>query len=226
MRTVVIKNNTSEVKTWLRTFQPGEEYILPTDNTILFKYSVLESLLIDIANGEALIGNGDIFYTSVNDQLNYLKGNLPQEVNISSAPPFSSKIIDNKKIFRRKHGFSFVVPANSNNSLYLTVPYNEVLINEVELTNCVQGDSIDFFVYDSVNGLYQQSLGVPAGSVNSDLMLNQFGFGVYLPQGFYRDRSEYDAKLFGTMRVKITYYNNNSVENTVLGNIIYHELVS
>jgi hypothetical protein len=78
-RTVVIKNNTQSEQNWLRTFAPGEEYTVPTDNSLIQKYSVLESVLVAIANGDASIGNGTEFFSSVSDQLNWLK-------NIDSSP--------------------------------------------------------------------------------------------------------------------------------------------
>jgi hypothetical protein len=74
MKTIVIRNNTDQEQIWLRTFLANEEYEIPSDNTLPFRYANLESLLSAISNGNASIGNGDIFYTSVNDQLNYLKG--------------------------------------------------------------------------------------------------------------------------------------------------------
>lgn len=74
MRTVVIRNNTTEEKIWLKTFIANEEYIVPVDNGLVFKYSNLEVLLLAISSGDASIGDGSVFFSSVNDQLNHLKG--------------------------------------------------------------------------------------------------------------------------------------------------------
>jgi hypothetical protein len=73
-RTVVLKNNTQSEQNWLRTFAPGEEYTIPTDNSLIQKYSVLEAVLIAVANGDASIGNGTEFFSTVSAQLNWLKG--------------------------------------------------------------------------------------------------------------------------------------------------------
>lgn len=74
MQTVVIRNNTASEQIWLKTFLANEEYTIPVDNGLVFKYSNLEVLLSAIASGDASIGNGSTFFTSINDQLNYLKG--------------------------------------------------------------------------------------------------------------------------------------------------------
>jgi hypothetical protein len=66
--------------------------------------------------------------------------------------------------------------------------------------------------------------GVPPGSEVPSAPLNQFGFGVELPEGFYRDSSEYDADLIKDMEVRITAYNNSGVPVTLRGNIVYHEI--
>jgi hypothetical protein len=81
MRTLVIRNNTSEEKIWLKTFTANEEYTVPSDNSLAIKYSVLDSLLIAISNGEASIGNGVQFFTTVNEQINWLKNedNTPKD---------------------------------------------------------------------------------------------------------------------------------------------------
>ena len=74
MRTITIRNNTSDEKIWLKTFVANEEYLIPQDNTLGFKYSTLPILLTAIATGEASIGDGSSFFTDVNQQINHLKG--------------------------------------------------------------------------------------------------------------------------------------------------------
>lgn len=74
MKTVIIRNNTNQEQIWLKTFTANEEYSIPSDNALVFKYSNLESLILAISNGDASIGDGDVFFSTVNEQLNYLKG--------------------------------------------------------------------------------------------------------------------------------------------------------
>lgn len=74
MKTIIIKNNTQTEQNWLRTFASGEEYSIPTDNALVFKYSNLNTLLTAIAAGDASIGDGEVFFSTVSEQINYLKG--------------------------------------------------------------------------------------------------------------------------------------------------------
>lgn len=206
---------------WVLT--PGQEITLTEDDIIKWRSSC--KVMDDITNNILQIGDDTQYFTAHGTQIAHLSKVEVLKVE-SKNETFSSKTTpDGKKIFRRKHGFEIAIDANSNTELILTVPYASVKINEVELCNCTAGDAVDFKVFDTVDGLYQQLLGVPAGSVNPDLMLNQFGFGVRMPDGMYRDISTYDADLIGTMRIKVCYTNNTANAVTIYGNIIYHEVV-
>lgn len=134
---------------------------------------------------------------------------------INPSSPFKSKAVTGGKLFRRKHGFSRLVAASSTEEIDLIVPYAICKINQVEFTNAVDGDQVDFQVHDTSTGLFST---VPR------YMLNQFGFDVELPNGFYTDRSEYDADLVIDMMIKIVYKNNSNVPHTIRGNITYHEV--
>tara|TARA_R110000851_G_scaffold85715_4_gene186255 strand:+ start:690 stop:1094 length:405 start_codon:yes stop_codon:yes gene_type:complete len=127
---------------------------------------------------------------------------------------FAKKTLNGKNLFRRKHGFSKSIAANSVESIILVVPYSSCRINQVEFVNAVNGDTVNLKVLDTTTGLLTT---VPS------YMLNQFGFDVQLPNGLYVDKSEYDASLIGGMQVLIEYSNNSSVDIIVGGNIIYHE---
>jgi hypothetical protein len=105
---------------------------------------------------------------------------------VSHQAPFKSKAVGSGKLFRRKHGFNKLVAANSTEEIDLIVPYNICKINQVEFTNAVDGDTVSFKVHDTSTGLFST---VPR------YMLNQFGFDVELPNGFYTDKSDYDADL-------------------------------
>lgn len=132
--------------------------------------------------------------------------------------PFSSKIIsDGSKLYRRKHGANASIPANSSGTISLVVPYNLCKINKAELVNTAVGDTVDFKVYDT-----------PTGTLSTvpNLMLNQFGFGVEMPDNFYEDYSEYDADLIKDMKVEVTYYNNSGSARTVGVNFTLHEVVA
>jgi hypothetical protein len=106
MQTVVIRNNTNEEKIWLKTFTANEEYTIPQDNSLGFKYSTLSSLLAAIAVGEASIGNGSTFFTDVNQQINWLK-NLDTAPTDSDGSPLQRVKITNSGWHYQVHGVDF-----------------------------------------------------------------------------------------------------------------------
>lgn len=144
----------------------------------------------------------------------------PRQVSIVDSvnpPPFASKVLSNgKKLFRRKHGVSGTIEANSSGTLSLVIPYALAKINKVEIVNCAIGDTADLKVYDT-----------PTGTISTvpNYMLNQFGFDVCLPDNFYVDESNYDADLIQNMKIEITYKNNSSEDREVGINIVLHQLV-
>lgn len=138
-------------------------------------------------------------------------------------PPFASKILDGKKLFKRIHGVS-IVANPGNNVIEFVVPYNQAKINCLEIIGGDIGDYCDFEVYDTPTGLIQQSMGVPAGLVNSNLMLNQFGFNVYVRKDFYEQKSEYDADLIKDMKLEVHFFNAGQVAKTVAVNFLLNEL--
>lgn len=129
---------------------------------------------------------------------------------------FRKKYVAEGRLYRRKHGFKSVeIPAGESRDIELVVPYDIVKINEVEFINAREGDTVDFKVHDT-----------PTGTISTvpNLMLNQFGYACELPNGLYRDKSDYDADLIKDMKIVITYYNNGAEAYTAKGNIIYHEV--
>jgi len=129
---------------------------------------------------------------------------------------FTSKFVRGGKLYFRKHGFASneIAPGQTGN-IDLIVPYNLTKINEVEFTNCAIGDCVNFKVYDD-----------PTGSMSGEpgLFLNQYGFDVRMPNGFYRELSSYEADLVKDMKITIEYKNNSSESKIIYGNIIYHEV--
>lgn len=147
-------------------------------------------------------------------------------VTIDRKMPFSEKAVLEGKLFRRKHGFKFSndIPVGQVGSFDLVVPYDKVKINELEITNAVDGDELDLIVLDTPQGHIQQSMGVPPANVVPNAPLNQFGFGVQLSEGLYRDKSDYDADLIKDMVVRLVYKNNGQVVTKPRGNITWHEV--
>jgi hypothetical protein len=130
--------------------------------------------------------------------------------------PFKSKITKYGKMYRRKHGFvSEDVAAGDTVTIDLPVPYNNVKINEIEFINCLDGDTCNLQVLDTPTGTF---------STIPNCMLNQFGFEVQLPNGPFKDHSDYDADLIKDMDVRLIYTNNSTVTRKVRGNIVWHEV--
>lgn len=84
MRIINVKNLTNEYKDWEtgRTFLPNEEYQIPSNKITLYSEN---SVFLSKINTEVQIGNCDYYFDDYNQQLNWLKGNIPQEV-IPTAP--------------------------------------------------------------------------------------------------------------------------------------------
>lgn len=129
--------------------------------------------------------------------------------------PFSSKIVDGGKLYRRKHGVRGDILGNSTQSIKFTVPYNIAKIDEVEIINCAAVDTVDLKILDSATGTYTT---IP------NYMLNQFGFNVNLSDIYYTDTSNYDAELNLGMQIEITYTNNETDTKSIGVNFVLHEV--
>lgn len=132
---------------------------------------------------------------------------------ISPAPaPFAAKKIDGKNLFTRVHGVTSSIGMGLN-IIEFIIPYAHVKFNALEIVNGDEGDSVNLKVVDDANGTY---------STIPDYVLNQFGYNVNIPQGFYKRDSSYDADLYQNMKIRLEY--NSVVAKTVKINIILHEL--
>lgn len=74
LRIIRIRNNTNETKNWVKDFLPNEEYTIPNDTSIYYRYRTNNNLLSDIGNGDASIGDAGEYYTDVNEQIHWLLG--------------------------------------------------------------------------------------------------------------------------------------------------------
>ncbi len=138
-------------------------------------------------------------------------------VAVDHQPAFADKVTpDGKKLYRRKHGVCKNVVAGTSDTLSIVVPYNLAKINTIEIINCATGDLADLKVYDT-----------PTGTISTvpDYMLNQFGFDVCLPDGFYKDESNYDADVIKDMKIELTYKNNGVSDRMIGINLTLHELI-
>jgi len=178
-------------------------------------------------NGDELCLYFDLDLTSTEETLltsivlNHDSSDIIEEdevLNVKSiSNAFADKVTsDGKKLYRRKHGVLGTISANSSGTLQLIVPYTEAKINKIELANCKFGDTVDLKIYDT-----------PTGAVSTipNYMLNQFGFDVIVPDGFYVDESNYDADLIQDMKVEITYKTNSDSDLQIGMNVTLHEMI-
>ena len=141
-----------------------------------------------------------------------------QVVRVQSDSFSKKELNDGSKLFRRKHGLRQNAVKNTSTTFNFIVPYSIAKINEIEIVDGHKGDYVDFKVYDTPSGTIS---GTP------NLLLNQFGFSAQLPDGFYRDQSNYDADVIGGMKIEVTYYNTDLVNDVSVGmNITYHQVVA
>lgn len=125
---------------------------------------------------------------------------------------FAAKAIGTKKLFARATGIQGALTIGSNTITY-TIPYPWVKIVGVEVVGCEALDYVDCKVLDSTTGTY---------STIPNYVLNQFGFTVNLPAGFYSRVSPFDADLYTGMQLQFIY---NSVSAKTIGiNFIMSEV--
>lgn len=88
---ITIKNDSGSIQTWAgKDFAIAEEYTVPTD-TNRSKWINNSGLLTAIGNGDALVGNGTVYFADVNSAVDWIKGNI-SNVNIEGVTPTLSKL--------------------------------------------------------------------------------------------------------------------------------------
>ena len=129
-----------------------------------------------------------------------------KDVEIREMLPFSSKKnADGKGLFRRKHGVFFTAKKGETTKKF-TVPYDVCHIDQIEIIGCELMDSVDLLVVHPLYGV-----------------LDKFGYDVMLPEQFYSDKSNYDAKLFKGLEIHIVY--KNAYHDKGIGiNYVLHEV--
>lgn len=115
-------------------------------------------------------------------------------------PAFCSKTIGSKKLFARNTGFQSAVVAGAN-IISHTITYPWVKITGIEIIGCQSLDTVDMKVLDTSTGSY---------STVPNYTLNQFGFTVNLPDGYYIRESPFDADLYQGMVVRLGYTSSSS----------------
>lgn len=129
--------------------------------------------------------------------------------------PFATKELpDGKKLYRRKHGYSFQLPTEVS-TYSITVPYSRAKINDAEFLEFPPGVTVNMKVKDTAQGTYS---GTP------NLVLNQYGFSCAIGRDFYKDVSPYDADVYQGMVLEFEFNNPNIAIDVAL-NMTFHEVV-
>lgn len=206
-----VKNNKETSDTWVgMTIEPSATYDLQASE--ISKWQSSDKVISDIGSGDLSIGDGVTYKTSPSEAVKFLMGVLPIEVKVDEQPVFASKKIGAKKLYTRATGKIFTLVEGAN-TLDFTVPFNEVKFNGLEIDKCKFGEKVSLKVLDTATGLLTT---VP------NYVLNQFGFDINLPDGFYRRMSDYDADLFIGLQIRVEYF---AVEARNIGiNYMLHEL--
>ena len=110
---IQIKNDSGDIKTWAgKEFSANEEYNIPDDGNRQ-KWKNDSSLLTSIGNLEALVGDGSQYFTDVNKAINWLKGNIPSQVNIEGVKVDGERLQSMNN--RVPNGYSLYITGVSDN---------------------------------------------------------------------------------------------------------------
>lgn len=136
-------------------------------------------------------------------------GNKDNGIRIN---PFSSKLMEGKKLFKRVHGIQQICTIGVNTFEFI-IPNGNYKMKSVEVIGGVACDKVDFKVYDTPTGVI---------STYPNAMLSQFGFSANIADGFYSQVSEFDTDLFKDMKIIVTY--TAIIEKLIGINFILNEL--
>lgn len=135
---------------------------------------------------------------------------------ILAIKPFASKKIESGSLFKRVHGVSSQsIPAGQTANVDFVIPYPTAKFSGAEIFGTSLGDSVNFKVLDDGNGTFSGTPNAP---------LNQFGFGVKMKDGDYKNTSEYDADMYAGMILRCEYTNNSANAKVIYMNLELHEV--
>lgn len=151
---------------------------------------------------------------------------ISNSVAVEKSKPFSEKSLpDGRKVFKRVHGISSNVQATMV-PIEFIVPHDVCKITGIEIIAALHGDSVNFKVYDTPDGMIQQLFyGISPENVEPNKFLNQFGFNAYIAKDFHIEKSNYDADLIKDMKIMIEYTpKDTGSSRDVYINFILHEV--
>lgn len=189
-------------------------------------YTRSSDVITLVGNGTLVVrdGNSDL---SISDGIDFLKDLLNQQVNVKETAPFAAKKVTEAEVtydlFKRVHGESSTsISAGSSQNIDHEVIYDLCKFTGAEIFGCELGDEVDYYILDDDTNTYS---GLSVATHGANVQLNQFGFKVKMPDGPYKNTSQYDASLKVGMIVRCAYKNNGASAKTVHTNVELHEMV-
>ena len=182
--------------------EDNDSYEIP--NTLVPLWADDSEVISKIADGSLQLSLNEVPKTDISQAIDIIKGLIPKQVENIQQPFAAKRLPNGKKLYRRIHGITTNVD-DIEVTLDFTVPYTACKILGLQILNGKLGDKANFKVLDTVDGLVQQSMGVPAQYITPHLQLNQFGFDVYIEPGIAKYPSKYDADLIAGMVLRIEY---------------------
>tara|TARA_R110000868_G_C10972548_1_gene770422 strand:- start:15806 stop:16237 length:432 start_codon:yes stop_codon:yes gene_type:complete len=134
----------------------------------------------------------------------------------------SNKNVYGETAFKKVTGTKKVIAANSTENIELTFPFTKGLIKGAKIINTHIGDSLNFKIKDTATNTYSQA---PIEVFGANIVLNQFGFDVYLTNESLEDTAEFAGELYSGMILCCEYTNNTNESKTVYMNADIYELV-
>lgn len=123
--------------------------------------------------------------------------------------PFTSKVMNGYKLYRRVHGQVASLVANGDTLVEFEVPYALCKIDEVQLVWFPEGVTCDFTVACPP---------IPDP-------LSQHAFTVPVAENFHTEKSSYDATLVTGIVLQMTLHNTTEIVKTVGVTWVLHEMI-
>ena len=136
--------------------------------------------------------------------------------------PFASNVVPEGVLYKRVHGVSELVPAGATVNIDFVLPYAVSKFVGAEIVNTSIGDCIDMGVFDTATNAYSK---LDVAQYGASVLLNRFGFSVFVGDGTYTNISNYAASLYAGMTCRCVYTNSGTVDKVIGINYDLHEVI-
>lgn len=230
-----IKNNTLANLTYSsQDILPGEYHKLKDSQKQV--WAGLSNLLVDIASGDAIVakiddGNNDI--VDVNEAINYLKGLLPQDVNIPASVGIRG-VKEPKNMRARLAGIiSDTVPNGTTKNLdWLmdNVSYNgqnkkcyfdgiQYYSSNANIGDCACFQVVDKDGFGVLAGWYDQAT---FDAMGNEYVVEQFGMDWYMLPNVKEDLMLYKSEIVPGLYIRVRYTSTGTEDVNVIVNLFRH----